>query len=346
MISVIIPTYNYGRFLSECIDSVLAQTIDDWECIIVDNASSDDTEQIVLQYKQQDNRIRYCKLKENRGPSSARNEGVRQSRGEYLLFLDADDLIVEQKLENALILFENNPDATVVYSDMRYFKDGNQSLLYFRMAMEPANDVPWMSYKEGRKKEMLPEFLQGNQMVISSPIFKKTAVAEVGYFDETLLHYEDWDFWLRFVFYDKKFLLDLNPKSYTLIRVHQKSHSSNNALKMWVGSARIGVRYQNEVSDFHMRILFKLKTLGSFFLIDQLLYKSKHDKLYLKQALSFLNENFAGKYYGYLLNLLNQERESKCIKKLKLYYGMQYIRFIITKKLCQLSLYVSRPISK
>ena len=55
MISVIIPTYNYGRFLSECIDSVLAQTIDDWECIIVDNASSDDTEQIVLQYKQQDN---------------------------------------------------------------------------------------------------------------------------------------------------------------------------------------------------------------------------------------------------------------------------------------------------
>jgi glycosyltransferase involved in cell wall biosynthesis len=346
MISIIVPTFNYGRFIRDCIESVLSQSIADWECIVVDNASTDDTAQIVTQYTRQDSRIKYCKLDDNKGPSCARNVGIQLSKGEYILFLDSDDLIGPKKLESALVLFERNPSSSIVYSDMRYFEDGKVETLYFRMSLDTTIDSPWMSYQQGGKEEMLPSLLQSNQMVISSPIVKKSAVDQVGFFDESLLHYEDWEFWLRCAFDNKEFLFDPCEMSYALVRVHRNSHSSNNTLKMLVGSARIGVRYQNKVSDFRQRIQFKLKTWGSRFLIDQLLFKGRNDWDYLRQSLSFLVRNFPNKSYNHFLTLLNEGRESALIKRLKYYYTIQYIKFILTKKLCQLFLSVSRPTNK
>lgn len=346
MISIIVPTFNYGRYIRECIESVLSQSIADWECIVVDNASTDDTARIVAQYTQQDSRIKYCKLDDNKGPSCARNVGIKLSEGEYILFLDSDDWIGPRKLENALVLFDHNPNASIVYSDMRYFEDGRVETMYFRMSLDAANDTPWMSYQQGGRKEMLPSLLQGNQMVISSPIVKKSTVDEVGFFDESLLHYEDWEYWLRCVFLNKEFLFDPSEMSFALVRVHRNSHSSNNTLKMLVGSARIGVKYQNEVRDFRQRTQFKLKTWGARFLIDQLLYESRVDLDDLRQSLTFLVKNFPNKSYDHFLSLLQERRESKLIKTLKYYYRVQYIKFILTKKLCQLFLYVSRPTNK
>lgn len=346
MISVIVPTYNYGRYLNNCLDSVVAQTLSDWECILVDNASTDNTELVVSAYVKNDDRIKYCKLDDNKGPSCARNVGIKLSKGEYVLFLDADDIICSRKMENALILFDKHPDSSIVYSDMRYFEDGNNDVYFFRMSMDAANDSPWMSYQQGGKQEMLPSLLQGNQMVISSPIIKKSALDEVGFFDETLLHYEDWEFWLRFAFLDKRFLFDSSELSLTLIRVHKSSHSSNNALKMWVGSALIGVKFQNEIDNFHLRTRFRLKTLGSFFLIDQMLYRNRNNVDVLKHSLEFLISFFPRKQYVFFLKLIGDGKASSLIQSLKYYYRFQYIKFILTKKLCQLFLYVSRPISK
>jgi glycosyltransferase involved in cell wall biosynthesis len=84
--SVIVPCHNYGRFLVECLDSVRAQDTSDWECLIVDNASTDDTRAVALPYTQADPRFRYLYL-EPKGVSLARNLGIRKSSGEYILGL-------------------------------------------------------------------------------------------------------------------------------------------------------------------------------------------------------------------------------------------------------------------
>ena len=92
IVSIIVPCYNYAALFREALDSVLAQTYDDWECIIVNDGSTDDTEEIALQYCQKDERFIYF-YKENGGHSSARNYGIKKSKGEYILPLDPDDKI-------------------------------------------------------------------------------------------------------------------------------------------------------------------------------------------------------------------------------------------------------------
>ncbi len=100
-VSVIMPTYNCGRYIKESIDSVRSQTMKDWELIIVDDCSTDDTEDVVSFYCF-DRRIRYYKLLENSGPAKARNAALDVARGKYIAFLDSDDLWLPEKLEKQI----------------------------------------------------------------------------------------------------------------------------------------------------------------------------------------------------------------------------------------------------
>ena len=90
LISVIVPCYNQAQYLDECLQSVLDQTYQNWECIIVNDGSPDHTEEIAKRWLEKDNRFRYI-YKDNGGLSSARNAGIREAKGEYLFFLDSDD---------------------------------------------------------------------------------------------------------------------------------------------------------------------------------------------------------------------------------------------------------------
>lgn len=96
-VSIITSTYNNAHFISQAIESVLAQTYDNWEMIIVDDGSSDGTEDVVKRFK--DSRIHYFSLKHSGTPAISRNIGIRHSSGEFIAFLDADDLWPPQKLE-------------------------------------------------------------------------------------------------------------------------------------------------------------------------------------------------------------------------------------------------------
>lgn len=96
MISVIIPLYNKSKSICRCLDSVITQSYTDWECVIVDDGSTDDSSQLCKSYT--DNRIRYI-YKENGGVSSARNKGFEEAKGDYVLFLDADDYLLPKGLE-------------------------------------------------------------------------------------------------------------------------------------------------------------------------------------------------------------------------------------------------------
>ena len=97
LVSIIIPCYNQGLFLEETLQSVFNQIYTDWECLIVNDGSDDNTEEIALNWTDKDSRFRYF-LKKNEGVSSARNFGLHKAKGDFIQFLDSDDLIAEDKI--------------------------------------------------------------------------------------------------------------------------------------------------------------------------------------------------------------------------------------------------------
>lgn len=108
LVSVIMPAYNCADYIGESIDSVIAQTYENWELVIVDDCSTDNTEEIIDRYIQKDNRIRYFKLEQNSGAAIARNKAVEVAQGIYLAFLDSDDLWVNTKLEKQIKFMSEN----------------------------------------------------------------------------------------------------------------------------------------------------------------------------------------------------------------------------------------------
>jgi len=99
LVSIVVPVYNAARFMDDTIQTVLNQTYQNWELLLVDDCSSDDSVQIIKMYQKNDNRIKLFKLSENSGAAIARNTGIDKAKGRYLAFLDADDLWVKNKLE-------------------------------------------------------------------------------------------------------------------------------------------------------------------------------------------------------------------------------------------------------
>ena len=107
LVSIIMPSYNTGRFISETIESVLAQSYSNWELIIVDDCSNDDTDDVVRQYLS-DERIRYIKNETNCGAAISRNRALREAKGKWIAFLDSDDLWEKEKLEKQIAFMETN----------------------------------------------------------------------------------------------------------------------------------------------------------------------------------------------------------------------------------------------
>ena len=107
LVSIIMPSYNTGRFIAETVNSVLAQTYTNWEIIIVDDCSTDNTDEIVAQFLS-DSRIKYLKNEKNSGAAVSRNRALREAKGKWIAFLDSDDLWAPDKLERQIAFMENN----------------------------------------------------------------------------------------------------------------------------------------------------------------------------------------------------------------------------------------------
>jgi len=122
LVSIIMPTYNCGRFIRESIDSVLAQTYTHWELIVVDDCSTDDTKSIVCTYK--DSRIQYLCNEHNQGAAMTRNKALREAKGQYIAFLDSDDLWTPTKLEKQINFMKEN---NYVFSYTNYQEIDNDS---------------------------------------------------------------------------------------------------------------------------------------------------------------------------------------------------------------------------
>ena len=174
-ISVIVPVFNQAPFLDESLNSVLSQTFENWECIIIDDFSTDDSQTIAKKWCQKDARFSYFKNHE-KGVSNARNFGISKANGTYILPLDADDKIAVTFLEKIHSKFKSNPNLSLVYSNVKFF--GTKTNFY---------KLPEYSYKK---------LLTQNCFVITSA-FKKTDWEKVDGYDKKLESFEDWDFWIR-----------------------------------------------------------------------------------------------------------------------------------------------------
>ncbi|MBQ9183247.1 MAG: glycosyltransferase family 2 protein [Neisseriaceae bacterium] len=184
-VSVIIPCHNHAKYVGETIDSVLNQTYQNIEIIVVNDASTDNSSEVIQKYADKYPQIIFIDEKENIGVIEVRNKAISMAQGDYILPLDADDKIHPTYIEKAVNILENNPKIGVVYAKACFF--GNQDGLW---ELENFN-----------KEKMLFD-----NLVYAAALFRKTDFFRVGGFNQNMRGgYEDWDLWLSFIEHDFDF---------------------------------------------------------------------------------------------------------------------------------------------
>jgi len=184
MISVIIPTYNRSQLLIRAIKSVVNQTYQNFEIIVINDGSTDDTDEVIKRVL--DERITYLRHADNKGAATARNTGIRAAKGEYIAFLDSDDEWLPKKLAKQIkILKSTLSKVGVIYT-------GSWRIMNHEKFYIPA---PTISPKEGN---IYNNILCGKYLVPTpAAVVKKVCFEKVGMFDESLPALEEWDLWIR-----------------------------------------------------------------------------------------------------------------------------------------------------
>ena len=218
LVSIIIPTYNYAHYLPETLNSVLNQTFQNWECIIVDDGSTDDTHTVVAQFAQNDSRFFYY-YKANGGLSDARNYGIAKSRGEFLLFLDSDDLIAPYFVQLNIEKLEKLPQGSALISSFKRFSTSNNQKQYTEWHQP-------VLLNSGFQSNMISTLLTNNQFPVSALIIPRAIIEKTGLFNTNLSSLEDWEYWIRATQFAQFYYYPHND-NYTAIRFHADSMSTN-----------------------------------------------------------------------------------------------------------------------
>lgn len=262
LISVVIPVYNGEKTIKNTIESVLNQTFSDFELIVVNDGSQDSTLVAINEIK--DARIRVFSSP-NSGVSASRNRGLAEAKGEFISFLDADDLWTPDKLESQLKALQKNPQAAVAYSWSDWIDESGQFLRAGGHITVNGNAY---------EKLLLRDFVESG----SNPLIRKQALEEVGTFDESLAFAEDWDLWLRLA---ARYEYVAVPSPQILYRISPES-ASFNVWKMEAGSLKVIERHfaQSPESLQHL----KRETLGSRY--KYLMFKAIEGNLERKKGLA------------------------------------------------------------
>lgn len=210
LISIIIPTYNRAHLINGTLDSIIAQTFTDWECIIVDDESIDNTEEVINKYIKRDSRFKYYKRPKDciKGPNSCRNFGFEISKGEYVKWFDSDDCMDVNLLENQMQAINEKVECVVckvAYCDFENNKILKENKIY--------------------SDNLIEDYLIGNiAFYISGPLWKKSFLdKQTELFDESITNLDDWDFNLRML-YQKPSIVYLD-EPLIKYRVHSSSLS-------------------------------------------------------------------------------------------------------------------------
>lgn len=180
-VSIVMPVYNGARFIGAAIESVLSQDFQDWELIVVDDGSTDETADIVTRCG--DARVQYI-YQRNQGPSAARNAGIYRARGEFLAFLDADDEWEPEFLGRCVKVLSGNGRLVAVYSRYYYIDEGGRRLSSALGEVVAPDQLP-------------TRLVETNVFPLHAGLARADAVRAVGVFDTGLTGIEDWDLWLR-----------------------------------------------------------------------------------------------------------------------------------------------------
>lgn len=224
-VSVIIPAYNRANLIGETIQSVLDQTFTDFEIIVVDDGSTDNTREVIDSFK--DPRISY-KYQENRGVAAARNTGIRFSGGEYIAFLDSDDLWLPQNLELKVKLLDACPDTALVFSDYYAFDGDTGATVGTHWQNRPYRYLLESEERIRRPfKATLPFVTLMNPVAV---MVRSYVFNEVGYFDESLRGTDDWDMWIRIF---QRFLIGAINTPLARFRYHDSRFTTANIAGMY-----------------------------------------------------------------------------------------------------------------
>jgi glycosyltransferase involved in cell wall biosynthesis len=206
-VSIIIPTYNRSKLLPEAIESALAQTYPNVEIIVVDDGSTDNTAEVVAQYA---GKVTYVK-QANQDVAAARNTGIRAASGEYLTFLDDDDLMMPTKIVRQVQVLASQPEVALVHCRFYYANEDGEPV--YRVGVLPEGDV-------------LPRLFWNNFVWMGAPLVRRHCLDQVGWFDEQIsAMVADWDMWLRIAQAGYRFGCIQEPLG--AYRIHQNSMMSD-----------------------------------------------------------------------------------------------------------------------
>lgn len=215
MVSIITPSYKSAMFISQTINSVLAQTYQDWEMIIVDDVSPDNSNEIIEKYVKKESRIKLIKLEKNSGPAVARNRAIEEARGKYIAFLDADDLWMPQKLEKQIEFMSEN-DLAFTYSS-------------YNLIDENGNDFG---------KFITKEVINYNEMLKTCSVGCLTAIYDTQKLGKVympnILKRQDYGLWLKILKKSGSTKGMLEPlATYRILKSSVSSNKLNAALYVW-----------------------------------------------------------------------------------------------------------------
>ncbi len=233
IVSVIMPCFNQGQFIEEAVESVIAQTFTPVEIIIINDGSTDiETVRLLNHYQKPNVSVIHTA---NQGPSAARNVGIHQAKGQYILPVDADDRIAATYIEKAVPILESQPEVGIVYAQAELFGAKTGSF-----------DLPPYQF---------PDILLGN-MIFNSSLYRKADWEKAGGYNENMvLGWEDYDFWLSILELGKD--VSQIPEVLYYHREVANSRSEQMTQEHWVKSyAQIFKNHSQLYSD-HIDILFK-----------------------------------------------------------------------------------------
>ncbi len=221
-VTTVIPTYNRAAMLVEALESALGQTRPPDEIIVVDDGSTDNTAEVADRYG---SKIRYIRQK-NAGPSAARNHGIREATGDFVAFLDSDDLWAKDRLEKQFAALSTHPDLDFIFGlESKFDKKGDFQKCEIKspevlLQLNEINCVIPSAF------ELL---LRENVVPTSTVLFRRSRTREIGYIDESISQAEDYDFWLRFALAGCRFGF-INA-----VLCHRRIHEGN-LVNQWANS--------------------------------------------------------------------------------------------------------------
>jgi glycosyltransferase involved in cell wall biosynthesis len=266
-VSIIVPCYNQAQYLNEALQSVLEQTYANWECIVVNDGSLDETEEIANEWVAKDTRFIYFK-KENGGLSSARNFGISSSKGDFILPLDADDKIADNYVDLAIHSFAEDSSLKVVYCKAEIF--GDVSGIWQLQPFSLLN-------------------LCTNNMIFCTAMFKKQDWVMVGGYDVKMLYgWEDWEFWIA--------ILKNGGEVKCLDEVGFYYRVKSNSMVKALDDVK--KKYLLEYMSFK-HIDFFIGQLGSFTQLNETLELTRKEHLKKLKSEKFVIDLFCSTFFGF-----------------------------------------------